>query len=667
MSLCINPHCQKPQNPDDILFCQTCGSELVLQGRYRVINQLGAGGFGVTFTVNEIRTNTPKVLKVLINNQQKAIDLFKQEADVLSQLHHPGIPKVERDAYFVYFPRNSENPIHCLVMEKIVGMDLEKYMKNRGLRPIDQTLALEWLEDIVSILEQVHNKNFFHRDIKPPNIMLRGSSGALVLIDFGTARQITQTIISQQGGVTGIVSAGYTPIEQINNKAEMRSDFFALGRTFIYLLTGKEPLDAEIYDADNDQINWRQYAPQISSELADLIDEMMARFPSHRPQNAQVILEKLKLINQGLQLPTETDPISGTVPKPPIKTNRRNAIKWIGFGVIGMVGVGVSYAFFPKNKSTLIVSGDGKGDYKTIGEAIIKAKQNTRILIRPGVYKESLIINKPLKIIGDGNRSEIIIESKNSSCIVMRTNESEVQGLTLRCLAGENNKKVFAVNIPQGELILSDCDITSDSLSCISIHGSTANPIIRNCVIHDGKESGIYVYKNGRGTVENCDIFSNTLAGVAIKDSANPIIRSCKIHDGKQGGVLIYKKGKGIVENCDIFSNTYSGVEIRESANPLIRQSKIYNGKRVGVLVQDNGQGTIEDCDIFSNAYSGVEIREGGNPLIRRCNINQNKENAVYVHDDGQGRIENCDLTGNLRTAFNIDSTSQVQRIGNQE
>lgn len=211
MSLCINPNCLQPENPDNILFCQACGSELMIQGRYRVIMELGRGGFGVTYQINEIRKNQAKVLKVLINNQPKAIELFKQEVAVLSQLNHPGIPKVESDAYFVYFPQESRNPIHCFVMEKIEGIDLEKYMQNRNLLPIDQTLAIHLLKDLVTILEQVHNQNFFHRDIKPSNIMLRAENAQLVLIDFGSVRQVTETVVNQQGKVTAIVSAALHP------------------------------------------------------------------------------------------------------------------------------------------------------------------------------------------------------------------------------------------------------------------------------------------------------------------------------------------------------------------------------------------------------------------------------------------------------------------------
>jgi len=301
MSLCINPNCQTPQNPNNILFCETCSSGLLLQNRYRVIVRLGGGGFGDTFEINEVRTNKTKVLKVLTDNRQKAIELFKQEAAVLSQLHHSGIPKVEPDAYFEHYPHNSQTPIHCLVMEKIVGEDLQKYMQKNSLRPINQTTAIEWLKDLLIILEQVHNKNFFHRDIKPANIMLRAENTQLVLIDFGTVRQVTTTVVNQQGGVTGIISPGYTPSEQINHNAVPQSDFFALGRTFVYLLTGKEPLDRIMYDFSHETLNWRNHAPQISSMLADLLDEMMQRLYKDRPQNTQEILQRIAAIEKYLQ------------------------------------------------------------------------------------------------------------------------------------------------------------------------------------------------------------------------------------------------------------------------------------------------------------------------------------------------------------------------------
>ena len=162
MSYCINPNCPQPQNTRQPLFCQSCGSELLLEGCYRVLRPLGGGGFGKTYEIDD--SGTKKVLKVLFNTVPKAIELFQQEAAVLKQLKHPGIPKVESDGYFIYSPRDQE-PLHCLVMEKIEGMNLEEYMTQRNDKAISERAAVRWLKQIVEILHQVHRQNYFHRDI----------------------------------------------------------------------------------------------------------------------------------------------------------------------------------------------------------------------------------------------------------------------------------------------------------------------------------------------------------------------------------------------------------------------------------------------------------------------------------------------------------------------
>jgi eukaryotic-like serine/threonine-protein kinase len=291
MSYCINPQCPQPQNTRQPLFCQSCGSELLLEGCYRVIRTLGGGGFANTYEVDD--SGTAKVLKVLFNTHPKAVELFQKEAEVLSILQHPGIPKVDSDGgYFTYLSRNQE-PLHCLVMEKIEGMNLEEYLTQRHYQPISERAAVRWLKQLAEILHKVHQQQYFHRDIKPPNIMIR-PNGQLVLIDFGTAREVTQTFINKVAGqqVTGIISAGYTPREQMNGKAVPQSDFFALGRTFVYLLTGKSP-DSFSEDPSNGELIWRDHAAGISDKLVEFIDYLMAPFPGNRPQDTQEILHKL--------------------------------------------------------------------------------------------------------------------------------------------------------------------------------------------------------------------------------------------------------------------------------------------------------------------------------------------------------------------------------------
>ena len=295
MSLCINPSCPKPDDPDNARnrFCESCGSDLLIQGRYRVMRLLSdKSGFGKIYEASEGRT--PKILKVLkenLNSDAKAVELFKQEAEVLGQLPHPGIPDV--DGYFPYQSRTGI-PLHCIVMEKIEGSNLEEWMEARGNQPISEQQAIAWLKQLAVLLKLVHDKQYLHRDIKPSNVMLR-PDGQLVLIDFGTAREVTRTYLAKIGsgqGITAIVSSGYTAPEQANGEARAQSDFYSLGRTFVFLLTGRYP--NTMYDARTDELNWRSHTSGISLGLLNLIDWLMASNPHQRPADAQQILQRLE-------------------------------------------------------------------------------------------------------------------------------------------------------------------------------------------------------------------------------------------------------------------------------------------------------------------------------------------------------------------------------------
>jgi len=316
-----------------------------------------------------------------------------------------------------------------------------------------------------------------------------------------------------------------------------------------------------------------------------------------------------------------------------------------------------------KELPTHVVDAMGRGDFLTISKAIKAAQPGDRILVCPGYYTERLVLDKPLEIIGDGDRSDIVIEAKRSNVILFRAAMGIVRNLTLRQVG---DGKYYAVDIGQGRLVLEDCDITSQSLTCAAIH-SGADPQIRRNRIHDGKQSGVMVYDNGLGTIEENDIFGNARAGVAIRGGGNPTVRRNRIHDGRDDGVLVYEDGLGTLEDNDIFDNAYSGIEIREGGNPTVRRNRIHDGKGSGVYVHKNGLGTIEDNDIFDNAHSGMQIRAGGNPTVRCNRINKNGYQAVWVYDKGSGTFEDNDLRDNARGAWFIEPGCEVKHVRNQE
>jgi ABC-type branched-subunit amino acid transport system substrate-binding protein/serine/threonine protein kinase len=216
------------------------------------------------------------ILKVLVNNGSRARALFDREAQILQQLTHLGIPKFERSFTVL---TSAGNTLRCLVMEKIEGQNLAQWLEQHNT--LSETTALKWLKQLTEILAIVHRHRFLHQDIKPSNIM-RQPDDQLVLVDFSN--------------VPGIVSAGYTPPEQAEAKAVPQSDFFALGRTFVHLLTGRHPIDLP-KNSQTRTLIWRSHAPQITEPLADLIDNLMAPLPQNRPQTEQEILNRISEIS----------------------------------------------------------------------------------------------------------------------------------------------------------------------------------------------------------------------------------------------------------------------------------------------------------------------------------------------------------------------------------
>ncbi|MBK1990496.1 protein kinase [Sphaerospermopsis aphanizomenoides BCCUSP55] len=303
---CINPKCQRPYpQPWGNKFCNSCGTPLQLLDRYYPMQPLGSGGFAQIYTVWDEKTQTEKVLKVLVEDSPKALELFIQEAEVLSSFHHPGVPKVESDGYFqINLTSPKPHQLACLVMEKIDGHNLEKIRKNYP-QGCPEDLVLNWFAQAVKILQELHKRQIIHRDIKPSNLMLRTPSPTaplqaeqLVLIDFGGAKQFSGAILRSHSPSTRLFSSGYSPPEQmVGGNVGPAADFYALGRTMIELLTGKYPQELE--DPITGELRWRKWC-NVNPQLADLLDEMIQTDVRSRPAHAAIIQKRLlKIVPAG--------------------------------------------------------------------------------------------------------------------------------------------------------------------------------------------------------------------------------------------------------------------------------------------------------------------------------------------------------------------------------
>jgi formylglycine-generating enzyme required for sulfatase activity/tRNA A-37 threonylcarbamoyl transferase component Bud32 len=304
MICCINPDCEKPENPDGHTYCITCGVKLVpiLRNRFRMIKFLGQGGFGRTYLAEDIdKLNLPCVVKQLAPNVQgtwainKAVELFQQEARQLQQLgQHPQIPSL--DAYF-----EQDNYLY-LVQQFVDGDNLLKLFQNRGIWQEKQVKRL--LLELLPVLKFIHEQKIIHRDIKPENIMRRRSDNLFMLIDFGVSKQLSGTVMSRLG--TQIGSDGYAPLEQMQGgEAYPASDLFSLGATAFHLLTGVHPFSLWVEHGYSWTANWQQHLKiPIDKGLALILSKLLAKDIQRRYQSAEEVLKDFQ--RQSISTPTPT-------------------------------------------------------------------------------------------------------------------------------------------------------------------------------------------------------------------------------------------------------------------------------------------------------------------------------------------------------------------------
>ena len=285
--------------PDPSLDRRLLAPGTKVGGRYIVRRVLGQGGFGRSYLVEDSqRFSEACVLKEFFptkksgSNLQKALDLFKREAKTLYQLAHPQVPKFQ--ACFTQRQRL------FIVQEYIDGVPYSQLIKQRRQQDsqFSEAEVIQWLMQMLQVLDYLHGLNLVHRDISPDNIMYCRDRSLPVLIDFGLVSDAISTLLSDQmtspdeaQPATMVGKFGYSPPEQIQlGQCFPCSDLYALGVTAIVLLTGRYPRD--LIDRESLEWHWQTYV-SVSPNLAAILTQLVQQKPKARFQTARDVMQRL--------------------------------------------------------------------------------------------------------------------------------------------------------------------------------------------------------------------------------------------------------------------------------------------------------------------------------------------------------------------------------------
>lgn len=286
-------------------FCSRCGKalnqggSLLLENRYRILRPVKTGGMGVVYKAEDTRLGNAVALKKMLppDDSLYSEQRFREEAKLLSKLHHSGLPKVT-DFFIEKDPFTGE-VTYYLVMTFIEGEDLQKMLDDRRgeLFPVDE--VERFFMQMLGIMNYLHSQKppVIYRDLKPSNVMV--NRGTVYLVDFGIAREFDST-----RSKTIIGTNGYMAPEQWRGSAEPRSDLYALGALMHYLLTGNDPADPNrqaFTFAGPSSLN-----KHVPSYLDRIVMSLLEYDPDMRPSSAREALQLLKAMRQASEATSYT-------------------------------------------------------------------------------------------------------------------------------------------------------------------------------------------------------------------------------------------------------------------------------------------------------------------------------------------------------------------------
>jgi hypothetical protein len=270
---------------------------------------IGRGGMGSVYRAYQLELERPIAVKVLLpqfTSDPKQVQQFFREAKALAKLDHPNIVTI--------FNVGKDDETHWIQMQLVDGGSLEHYLRRSGRLPVEKACAL--IEQAAHGLLEAHAKGIVHRDVKPENMLVATAADppTVKVTDFGLAR-----ICGDQGltfASDRIVGTPYymSPEQIDGRKIDSRTDIYALGATFYYLLTGERPFTADtpvdilLKHVNEPVVPPRERRREIPDELSRLVCKMMVKDPDRRYQSLKDVLRDLELARRGQAISVELAP-----------------------------------------------------------------------------------------------------------------------------------------------------------------------------------------------------------------------------------------------------------------------------------------------------------------------------------------------------------------------
>ena len=520
----------------------------IIDGRYRLREFIGSGSYGSVYAADELtlgRVISQVAVKIINPENDDRRQKVLQEILSLARLHHD---------FIIAYRSSGEIREGSLAGSIFLATELGDSTLQRLVKA-PRRLSTDELRDLVrgiaSALVHIHGEGAIHGDVKPANIIR--VRGRWKLADLGLLRTTSRKPTGPAYG-----SLTYMAPEMLRHEFCPANDIYSLGVTILNYFTGKFAHQGDSRESFVE--NLKTQLPSVPESIRDpwrnLILGCLNRLPSERMTAAQV---------EAFVAPGSPHFTASTDTRP------------------------------------IIVAAQGYADYSSIQDAINEALPGSQIVVHPGKYRDSLRIDKPIEIVGEGARDEVVISTRDNHCVeVATTGQVLLRGLTMRVKPTTGGVECYAVDVGMGKLTIEDCQIRSLTLACVAVHDS-AQATLRRCMINGSRDVGVFVYDHGHATFEECEITGHVATGISVSDGGQAAFEKCYVHHNRGGGAAIFPRGSATFDACRIVDNRKSGAAVAENGHADFTSCVIVDNETFAIVLKDDDVANVLDCDLRGN------------------------------------------------------------------
>ena len=653
-------------------------------GDYLLLEKVGEGPAGATYRALDQRDGRRVLLRQAGADPAQSLAL-QREARLLSSQRHQNL---------VQLLETGEHDGRAFsVLAEEDGVSLER-LPAAWRASMGQGSLIELLEPLLSAIGSVHRAGFLHGDISPRNILLR-RDGTPVLIDFASAVDLEA---GDRGESLAAATPGFTAPERGDPAREgPGSDLFALAAVVYWLIVGR-PLETTAgYSAAG-------FAPFAKAAEGDkrfspgflaAVDAALAPAIGNRPASAVEWLAALAQAEPAerggapslaeltgasreaseIELPPADEVPPTVLLRPeergatrslragapalrsqagasPTRLKQRSAAPAIALAAVLIVlaagGAAAGWWYWTwyrdASKQDWLVDAAGGGDTATLGEALSRAPDGATISVRPGVYAESLVIERPVHVqaVTEGAGGEVVISPAAGRCLLLDAAAGSLRGLAFEGGAGDGP----CLEVNSGAMEIVGNRLGPWAGSGLLVRDGAA-PLIRDNRFLDIEGSAVVFDDGSSGIVEANRIERTAKSAVRVQAGADPTLRGNEISEAGQAGLLIEEGARGLFDENRILGSLASGIEVRGGAAPRVSANRIEDAGQAGLFIHEGARGEYLDNVIFRSKLSGVVVTGGAVPLVAGNEIADGQQHGLLILGGAGGRFAENEIHGN--------------------